>query len=153
MNSNPDRLPNTAAAVQSNSINPVVSFWLLLSIFAMTLLLAWVDAIQEGVPGTSFMAGVVLRSVAAQLPGLVCGVFYLKVQSKNAVTFLIPAFAVALVSVSVYVLYVSAGRTQTTGQMHVVFVPMALCILAILFYSMTALVVVMHTIWSSIKKS
>ena len=116
-------------------------FYWLLGIAAATVLLAFVDALQEGVPGITFVLQVTFCAVIAQLPGLLCGRLHCIHDNRYTFIFLIPAFFIAVVSLLIYVLYVLAGQVQTAenaGQMHVVFMPIMLVMLAVASYFVSA---------------
>ena len=137
------------ANIRGNSRNSaaVPLLWLF-GIAMLTLLLAWVDAVQERVPGFVFTLQVTLGAVVAQIPGMVCGELHRRKNNRNTFTFLVPAFCIAGVSLLIYVMYVLAGRVQTpnnTEQMHVILIPILLVLFAFVAYLVTVVV------WAVIK--
>jgi len=151
MKSNPYQPPEAQAAVVNDSHGTISSsaiasnplYWLL-GIAALTLLLAWIDALQERVPGFVFTMLVTFGAIIAQLPGLACGELYRRSSSRNSTAFLIPAFFVAVISLLIYFMYVLAGQVQTidnAGQMHIILIPILLAMLAFVAYVITGVVI------------
>ena len=144
MNSNPYQSPDSndaakaglrATAAPRNSPLPLA---LLTGMATLTIVLAWIDAFQERVPGTLFVLQVTVGAVGAQLPGLLCAELHRRSRTRYSFIFLVTAFFIAVCSVSIYVLSVLAGQLQTsenTAQMHVVFIPFLLALLALVAYA------------------
>ena len=144
MNSNPYQPPDSndaADAVRRSVVVPRGSFLplaFLAGMATLTIVLAWIDALQERVPGTLFVLQVTIGAVGAQLPGLLCGELHRRFRTRYSFIFLVTAFFIAVCSLSIYVLYVVTGQVQTsenTGQMHVVIIPALLAVLGVVAYA------------------
>lgn len=151
MNSNPYQAPNRLSTLKSTAVGTAASrkssatplYWLL-GIATLTLLLAWIDALQEGVPGSVFILQVTFGAALAQLPGLAIGERHRRSSTRNTSILLAAAFPIAVVSFAIYVMYVLAGQVQTVdnaAQMHVIIIPVLLVILAFVAYAFAGTVV------------
>ena len=117
---------------------------LLVASVALTLLFAWIDALQEHVPGALFVLQVTFGAAVAQLPGLLIAELYRRSGTRVLFVFLVPAFLVAVCSLLAYCICVAFGQLQTVenaAQMHVVFVPILLAMLAFVSYVVTGMAV------------
>ena len=98
----------------------------LLGFATLTLLLAWIDARQEGVRDLVFTLQIITGAVLAQIPGVVCGELYRRASNRDRFLFLMPAFIIATISLIIYTICVLAGQLQTVNnaaQMHVILLP------------------------------
>jgi len=112
------------------------SFWILSSIFLVTLVFAAVNAIEES-PQLNFVLLATVGAVASQIPGLILGWYRCRSSFWYARLMLIPAYCVAITGVLVYAIYAFNGRADSlnsAAHMHVIFFPVMHCILAAVGY-------------------
>ena len=145
MKPNPFQSPNGtkehSAPICVSQESSVTPLGFLVGIAILTLLLAWIDALQTGVSGVGFILEVTFGAIIAQLPGLFCGEMYRRSGTRYSFIFLVPAFFIAVCSLLVYGTYVLTGllpsidSTENAGQMHVIFMPFLLGILSLVAYA------------------
>ncbi|QEG21981.1 hypothetical protein MFFC18_18420 [Mariniblastus fucicola] len=119
---------------------PAVLLWIFLS---FTFVLAFINSLQEQVPGFGNVILVTVGAVISQFPGLAVAELYRRKPTRIRFLFLAPAFLVSQISIFGYLLLVMAGQLQTVdnaAQMHVFLVPILLIIFTAGVYLLAAII-------------